>query len=133
MIAANSTTITLPSPIDDEYLSEEIGKLGAQPRDTISWVEHYNQVIKLYRLLRQVLDIADTSIHKSEDFMSLVRTISRLHGLVLEWRDRLPAHLRFNEQITGHNAANPGASDKTSGSSSEPLEFADVSKRLFCK
>lgn len=46
----------LPSAIDDEFLSQDLGALGAQPEDVPSLTDGYVQSIKLQTILGEVLD-----------------------------------------------------------------------------
>ena len=105
MIAASSKSINLPSPIDDEYLSDEIGKSKAQPQSTPSLLEYYIQTIKLYQLLKQVVDTTDISIQNSGELMSRIQAMLRLHKLIMEWRDRLPAYLKYEQEVEDCDAA----------------------------
>lgn len=56
MIVTEDKPVRLPEPIDDSRLDEEMGKWHAQPRDLPSLLESYIQTIKLYDILKQVLD-----------------------------------------------------------------------------
>ena len=133
MIAANPRSIQLPSPIDDEYLSDEIGKSKAQPKGTPSLLEYYIETIKLYQLLKQVVDTTDTSILNSGELMSRIQAMSRLHKLIMEWRDRLPAYLKCEQEADDCDAARTTTSGEIFSNPREPLGLADLSKRLFCR
>lgn len=53
---AVSQQSVLPSAIDDEFLSQELGAPTAQPEDVPSLTEGYVQSIKLQNILGEVLD-----------------------------------------------------------------------------
>ena len=133
MIAATPKGIKLPSPIDDEFLSDDTGKSKAQPRNTPSLLEYYIQTIKLYQLLKKVVDTTETSIQHSGELMSRIQAMSRLHKLIMEWRDRLPPYLKFEEEVEDCDAARTTTSDEIFRNPREPLGLADLSKRLFCR
>lgn len=133
MITATSKSVGLPSPIDDEFLSEEIGKAITQPRSTPSLLETYIQTIKLYHLLKQVAGPADASTNGVKFAMSKIQNISKLHDQIMDWRRELPAHLEFG--LIGENgeAARDETIAEISGNPREPLGLADLSRRLFCR
>ena len=133
MIAATPKGIQFPSPIDDEYLSDEIGKSKAQPKSTPSLLEYYIQTIKLYQLLKQVVDTTDTSLQNSGELMPRIQAMSRLHKLIMEWRDRLPVYLKYEEVVEDCDAARTTTSVEIFSNPREPLGLADLSKRLFCR
>jgi hypothetical protein len=133
MIAASSKSINLPSPIDDEYLSDEIGKSKAQPQSTPSLLEYYIQTIKLYQLLKQVVDTTDISIQNSGELMSRIQAMLRLHKLIMEWRDRLPVYLKYGQEVEDRDAARATTSGEIFGNPREPLRLADLSKQHFCR
>lgn len=94
MITTVNETVLLPQPIDDDRLSGELGRQNTQPRDIPSLLESYIQTIKLYDILREVLDreeMKDTSGSSLD-----IRSLLTLDTMIMEWRDSLPSHLRYN-------------------------------------
>lgn len=97
MIPTGNETALLPQPIDDDRLSGELGQQNTQPRDIPSLLESYIQTIKLYDILREVLDREDRK--DASDSYPDIRSLLTLDTMIMEWRDGLPSHLRYNPSL----------------------------------
>lgn len=97
MIATGNETVLLPQAIDDDRLSGELGQQNTQPRDIPSLLESYIRAIKLYDILREVLDREE--LKDASDSYSDIQSLLTLDTIVMEWRDGLPSHLRYNPSL----------------------------------
>ena len=103
----------LPDPIDDDRLSNEPGKWEAQPNGLPSLIESFIQTAKLYDILDELLDREElhepiTPVndgHASSGGPSNIRTLLDLDNMIMEWRDQLPSHLRYNPDSSNLNPA----------------------------
>lgn len=95
MIAGGSETVPLPQPIDDDRLSGEFGQRNTQPKDIPSLLESYIQTIKLYDILREVLDREE--LKGASDSYPDIRSLLTLDTMIMEWRDSLPPHLQYRQ------------------------------------
>ena len=99
MIGTGNETALLPQPIDDDRLSEELGQQNTQPRDIPSLLESYIQTIKLYDILREVLDREE--LKDASDSCPDIRSLLTLDTMIMQWRDGLPSHLRYSPSLEG--------------------------------
>lgn len=93
MIVAGCEGIRLPEPIDDHRLAEAMGQWNFQPAGSPSLLESYIQTIKLYDILKHVLDTEELKV--SSDTSPDVRSLLSLDTMIMEWRDALPPYLRY--------------------------------------
>jgi hypothetical protein len=94
MIVTRDETVRLPEPIDDSRLGEKMGEWNTQPRDHPSLLESYIQSIKLYDILKQVLDREE--LKDSSDICPDIRSLLSLDTMIMEWRDALPSYLQYD-------------------------------------
>lgn len=105
----------LPDSIDDCWLSDERGKWNAQPAGLPSLLESFIQTAKLYDILDEILDREElhdpvtpaTDAAVTSRATPNTRTLLELDSMAMEWRDQLPAHLRYDptsESSTETNA-----------------------------
>ena len=98
----------VPSPIDDDRLTDEPGKWNAQPDGLPSLVESFIQTAKLYDILDEILDREElheaiTPVNDAPSpskGRSNIGTILDLDTMVMEWLDNLPSYLRYDPDST---------------------------------
>lgn len=125
-------SIKLLNAVNDENLSIGLGRSTTQSTDTFTFLEYYIETIKLYQLLKQTVDTTEFSTQKPEGFLSRVRAMVLLHKRLMEWRDKLPAYLKFEDKVEDYLSPTADLGETTI-KSCEPLGFTDISKRLFCR
>ncbi|KAE8383726.1 fungal-specific transcription factor domain-containing protein [Aspergillus bertholletiae] len=103
MIATAGEAVQLPEAIDDDRLSEVVGGWNCQLSNIPSLLEPYVQTIKLYDILKQVLDREELT--DSSDICLDIHSILRLDTMIMEWRDALPSYLRYDPLSTQSHAA----------------------------
>lgn len=94
----------LPDSTDDDRLSDEPGKWNAQPNGLPSLMDSFIQTAKLYDILDELLDREElhepitpvNDCNASSGGPSNIRTLLDLDNMIMEWRDQLPAHLRYD-------------------------------------
>lgn len=131
MIPASGKGIKLPEAIDDERLSDEVGKLNAQPKDIPSLLEYYIQTIRLYDILGQVLSREELNVRMVSEAPPNMQAILSLDTQIMEWRDRLPTYLKY-DSLSECNSPRIVTLDEAA-ISQEVLDFPALSKRLHCR
>lgn len=132
MIPAYRATIRLPEAVDDDRLSDEIGKWNVQPKSLPSLLEYYIQTIKLYTILRQVLDRQERTGGRSQEEPSDNRAMLSLDSEIMTWRGSLPTYLKYDPPSNQSIGTDDAASDCVLNSQ-ETLDFPALSKRLYCR
>ncbi|KAL2783210.1 fungal-specific transcription factor domain-containing protein [Aspergillus keveii] len=119
MIKTGGEGVEMPEAIDDNRLSEKLGSRNVQPTDHPSLLESYIQTIRLYDILKQVLDREELreASSNSPDICSLLH----LDSSIMEWRDALPSYLQYDP-----------ASDATI-TGSQHSDFSAQAKRLYIR
>ncbi|OAL18255.1 hypothetical protein AYO22_10833 [Fonsecaea multimorphosa] len=100
--------------------------------DGPSVLGYYYQKIKLYDLLRQVIQrdsaTAITTMGRAADIDARIREVLKLDAQILEWQNDLPSYLR-HPTIDGHERASPLNAGKGPGHL-ETLDIPALSDRL---
>lgn len=130
MVATGNETVPLPQPIDDDRLSGELGQRNKQPTDIPSLLECYIQTIKLYDILREVLDREE--LKDASDSYPDIRSLLTLDTMIMGWRDGLPPHLQYNSSLEETERRFP--SRQTADQHILPgLDISAQAKRLYAR
>ena len=132
MIPASKKSIKLPAAIDDNRLSDEVGKVNSQPNNLPSLLEYYVQTIKLNDILGQVLDREEPSTQTLSETTLGSQAILSLDTKIMKWRDRLPTYLKYDPRSSEWTLPGDTTSDATANPE-EFLDFPNLSKRLYCR
>ena len=131
MIANTSGDALFPSAIDDENLNNDAVAVDyvVQPENTPSRLEYFIQTVKLYEILKKVEGLGGERATAIGGLDSRIEAMLGLHKLIMQWRDMLPAYLKYERT--------DNSPTKTSGdipsTIREPLSLNDLSRRLFCR
>lgn len=101
LFSAINRRVTLPQAIDDDRLSDEVGRIGAQPEGSPSLLEPYIQIIKICNILGQVEDREESNSDNVSDEASSIQLLLRLDAALIEWRDCLPPYLQYSGTSDG--------------------------------
>ena len=127
MISSHSCTIKLPSPIDDDRLSDELSNINTQPSDCPSLMEYYIFTIRLYGILGEALDKLESRTPSSTKSVNSVHDILELDTQIMEWRESLPSYLK-------HDPTNEDGPPLTfTVIHPEVLDISGLSRRLYCR
>lgn len=135
MIDTAGNGVRLPEAIDDDRLSEEVGKWNTPSKDRPSLLESYIHTIKLYDILGQVLDREELkeSTSAKNSTMTLSEETSnvlRLDTKILEWRDSLPPYLQYDPSCKEYSNGEVVSSD---GIAIPQTDFLAQAKRLYIR
>lgn len=118
MIVTPGRTIGLPDAIDDNLLSDELGKFNKQPDDVPTPLEAYIQTVKLYDILGQVLNRDELKRRRCTDgapepseSTSMIQTLLEFDNKIMEWRESLPSYLWYDADIKETNQVHTCTSD----------------------
>ncbi|KAJ5636946.1 fungal-specific transcription factor domain-containing protein [Penicillium longicatenatum] len=127
MIVNNRQAVRLPTSIDDNRLSEELGTCNVQSTSVPSLLESYVRTIRLYDILKIVLDREELkdSLNKSPDIQSLLR----LDTMIMEWRDALPSYLQYDPLSEGTISGE----QHIPGMTTTQTDFSAQAKRLYAR
>lgn len=124
--------VQLPEAIDDDRLSDEAGKASAQPKGLPSVSEYYIHTIKLYDILRLVLEREASRTRPSSEITSATQAILNLDAQIMEWRNCLPKYLKFDPKSTT-SALSEAAALNEGVNSWKVLGIPALSQRLYCR
>ncbi len=133
LIPVGGLAIKLPEAIDDERLSNEVGKWNMQPRDLPSLMEYYVHALKLYAILGQVLDRQESKTDTPADPISNVRSILSFNSKIMEWRDNLPPYLRYDSSVPECDPLKGAAILEPVPDTEVVLDFPALTRRLHCR
>lgn len=113
--------LMLPSPIDDQYLSQSPNAAGSQPEGMPSFVDCYIQAVQLQEILGQVLtsfyygnphgrqdqgmsdsgsNSAKGSVKNNGAGSTDLQRMLNVDKLLVAWHNKLPAHLKIETYET---------------------------------
>lgn len=134
MITSGGEHVSLPYAIDDNHLSDEMGKWNSQPNDRPSLLEAYVHAINLYDILGQILDREEskdsTPFRNPPDAKIDIRSLLNHDTMIMQWRESLPVYLQYelSSEDGGHGHS------PTSEISDAPLDgFVAQAKRLHTR
>lgn len=128
MIVNVGETIKLPRAIDDNLLSEEMGTWNVQTTGHPSLLESYIQTIKLYNILKQVLDREE--LKDSPDRGPDIQSLLSLDNIIMAWREALPSYLQYDSSSEGTHSAEL---HKNPGIATPHVDFSAQAKRLYAR
>ncbi|OQE43137.1 hypothetical protein PENCOP_c003G04534 [Penicillium coprophilum] len=128
MIFNGGETVRLPKAIDDNRLSEEMGTWNVQPPGHMSLLESYIQTIKLYDILKQVLDREE--LQDSSDRGPDIQSLLSLDTMIMEWREALPSCLQYDSSSEGTSSTEQ---HRIPGIAIPQVDFSAQAKRLYAR
>ena len=128
LMIAGGEAVRLPETIDDNQLSDVIGNWKSQPASIPSLLGSYVQTIKLYGILKEVLDREE--LKDSSDICLDIHSILRLDTMIMKWRDALPSYLRYDPLA---NQPNLAESHTANANAISQADFSAQAKRLYTR
>ncbi|KAK5061072.1 hypothetical protein LTR84_007613 [Exophiala bonariae] len=131
LVSTSRKLFKLPEPIDDQLLSDKVGKPNAQPKDLHSFMEYYTETIKLYRILGRVLEEQEQEL--ISDSSSTTQSILGLDAKIMEWQSNLPPYLKQEPLPAAMDFCGDHISEFLLPESLGMLDFPALARRLHCR